>query len=98
MLLRRSTHHERAGWIAAQTCLQQDRGSLSKFVQLRFHHFVLCLLGRGRFWELSQVGFLSALSSAPLLRSGLPIRASMSAAMAFTDLETFLFQAVQGWQ
>lgn len=98
MPLRRSAHHRRARWIAAQTGLQQHRGSGSKFVLLRFHHLVLCLLGRGHFREVSQVGFLCALSLAPLCRSRLPVRAGVNAAIAFADLETFLFRAAQGWQ
>lgn len=83
----------------SSTDLLATRPGKSKQVfMLHFHHFVLYLSVRGHFWEVSQVGFLSALSLAPLLRSGLPIRASVSAVMAFTDLETFLFQAAQGWQ
>lgn len=87
MFLRRSAHHERA----ARSCLQWDRGSWNKFVQLCFHHFVLCLLGREHFREVLCV-------PAPQLRSGLPVPASGSAVVAFTDLDTFLSRAAQGWQ
>lgn len=51
-------------------------------------------------WAEGIFGKYHGLGSCPLhpqhLCSGLPIRASVSAAMAFTDLETFLFWAVQG--
>jgi len=91
VLLRRSAPHERARWRAAQTHLQRDRGSRSKFVQLCSHHFALRLSDRGHFQLVSLVGFLSTPPLAPLLGSGRLIRAGVNAAMALTDLETFLF-------